>query len=222
MRTPNVCTDPTTHRRIVSSNPKALGASTSSRNSVQWPSAKTPQSFRLSFALFVLFVVNPLPKSAFRNLLSAHERPVYRRLLEIIGFEISPNSDRSSDFASPWGRGQGEGELFPFSTEPNIPIKNHKSSWNAHERPVYRRLLEIIGFEISPNFDRSCRFAPLGGEVRVRACLIQILVQILQFYTILHSAFYSLNHGNLTTYNQKLIYPLPPGAVHSRQFFYFS
>ena len=62
----------------------------------------------LSFALFVLFVVNPLLKSAFRNRLCAHERPVYRhcfsrqrtaikwapilqdlgsQLSEIIGFE---------------------------------------------------------------------------------------------------------------------------------------
>src|SRR4051812_13236916 len=31
MRTPQVCTEPATHRRIVSLNPKALGASTSSR-----------------------------------------------------------------------------------------------------------------------------------------------------------------------------------------------
>src|SRR5690349_1252430 len=31
MITPDVCTEPTTHRRIVSLNPKALGASTSSR-----------------------------------------------------------------------------------------------------------------------------------------------------------------------------------------------
>ncbi len=61
----------------------------SSFYSVLWPSAKTPQSFRLSFALFVLFVVIPLLKSAFRNRPCAHETPVYRHLSRIIGFEIS-------------------------------------------------------------------------------------------------------------------------------------
>jgi hypothetical protein len=85
-------------------------ATTSSRNSVEWPSAKTPQSFRLSFVLFAFFAVKHLFKSAFRNSLRAYETPVYRhcfsrqrtvikwapklqdlgsQLLEIITFEIS-------------------------------------------------------------------------------------------------------------------------------------
>jgi hypothetical protein len=59
---------------------------------------------------------------------------------------IPPGATTSSrnsvlSFASPRGRGQGEGE-------PNLPIKNpcgrlqrlinHKCSWSAHESPVYR------------------------------------------------------------------------------------
>jgi hypothetical protein len=75
--------------KVTDSEPKPLIYSlTAGSNfySVQWPSAKTPQSFRLSFALFVFFVVNPLFKSPFRNPLWAHETLDYRRLLEIIGF----------------------------------------------------------------------------------------------------------------------------------------
>jgi hypothetical protein len=122
MKSPNVCTAATTHGPIVSLNSEPPGptapsldrfysvlspqssvlippgASTSPRNSVQCPSAKTPQSFRLSFALFVLFVmfvVNPLLKSTFRNRLCSHETPVYRRLSRIIGFENFSFSQQS-------------------------------------------------------------------------------------------------------------------------------
>jgi hypothetical protein len=120
--------------------------------SVQWPYAKTHQSFRLSFVLFGFFAVNPLLKSAFRNLVCAHETPVYRRLLEIIGFEISPNFEQDRRFASPRGRGQGEGELSPCSTEPYFPIKNQKSKIkNVYPALDYRALSRIIGFEFSPN-----------------------------------------------------------------------
>jgi hypothetical protein len=67
-------------------------------DSVQWPSGKTPQTFRFPFEFFAFFVVNPFFKSAFRNRLCTHERPVYRRLSRIIGFEISPKSDRTKQF----------------------------------------------------------------------------------------------------------------------------
>jgi hypothetical protein len=98
------------------------------------------QSFRLSFAPFVLFVVNPLLKSAFRNRLCAHERPVYRhcfsrqrtaikwapilqdlgsQLSRIIGFEISPNSDGDRRFVSPWGR-----VMSNFLATPQVQFKS--------------------------------------------------------------------------------------------------
>jgi hypothetical protein len=75
MKLPDVCTASTTHRRIVSRNPKALGATTSSRNSV------------LSF---------PSPRGRGQGegepnlpIKNHHESPVYRCLSGIIGFEIS-------------------------------------------------------------------------------------------------------------------------------------
>jgi hypothetical protein len=258
----NVCTEPITHRRIVSSNPEALGASTSSRRirreenhfifavgtkhhlcarNLQHSKMLTLASQVLDLTLINLIYSlpekilkrsqspahsaqdkkigvgspSPMVKSLISgksewavvtliNLIysstkgsnfpiknhlitnhklswSAHETPVYRCLSNFIGFEIPPN------FASPWGRGQGEGELFPCSIEPLVSIKNHlisnhKSSWNAHETLVYRCLSEIIGFEIPPNFDRGFGFAsPWGrgqGEGELFPCSIEPLVSI--------------------------------------------
>jgi hypothetical protein len=114
MKSPYVCTKQATHRRIVSSNPKALGATTSSSNSV------------LSFA-------SPRgrgqgegePNLPIKN---HHESPVYRCLSGIIGFEISFRLSRAKPFSSPRGRGYSagaartEGELSRASCTPKIAV----------------------------------------------------------------------------------------------------
>jgi hypothetical protein len=237
MRTPHVCTETTTHGRIVSSNPQALGASTSSRrirreenhfffavgtnyhlcawnhhgskmftpypfsrigsgvlfcgsgeisvlgaaenmgasprgarpcsrtkhkaerfpqtpaqvldlmrinlfysltrgssfHSVKWPSAKTSQSFRLSFALFGFFMVNPLFKSAFRNRLCVHAALDYRPLSKVIGFEI-----------------------LLFNSVLSLVAVCKDSSVLVID---YRRLSRIIGFEISFSLNRAKPFS---------------------------------------------------------------
>jgi hypothetical protein len=153
MRTPHVCTAPATHRRIVSLNPKALGATTSSRNSVL--SFASPRGTGQGEGEPNLPIKNPCGRLqrliSHKCSWSAHESPVYRhcfsrqrtaikwapklqdlgsQLLEIIGFEISFRLSRAKPFSSPRGRGYSagaartEGELVPCSTEPNIPIKN--------------------------------------------------------------------------------------------------
>jgi hypothetical protein len=259
MNAPNVCTASTTHRRIVSRNPKALGATTSSRNSVQWPSAKTPQSFRLSFVLFAFFVVNPFFKSAFRTsirfserlvggtnsrrareanphsaiALHVHESPVYRALSGIIGFEISFRLSRAKPFSSPWARGYSagaartEGELVPCSTEPNIPIKNQKSKIkNVHERPVYRPLLEIIGFAFLKNSRLSLSTQPFCTKCTISHKITQRNLHDNPLYTIHLSLKTYLpptplctntNHSSLATVPcSHRTFPLLPGSNSSR------
>jgi hypothetical protein len=159
MSTPNVCTAPATHGRIVSTTFASRGATTcqaknqlidsqlaeGSKTQIRNPKSEIRNLLEvldltlinliysltshlglvLSLVLFAFLAVNHPFKSAFRNLLGAHERPVYRRLSRIIGFEISPKSDRGGPFASPWGRGKGEGVSFPCSIEPLVSIKNH-------------------------------------------------------------------------------------------------
>jgi prepilin-type N-terminal cleavage/methylation domain-containing protein/prepilin-type processing-associated H-X9-DG protein len=75
----------------------------------------------------------PAFQPAFRNRLCAHERPVYRRLLEIIGFEISFSLNRANPFSSPRGRvfgrcGSHRGRTFSLlgrsSSNPQSEIRN--------------------------------------------------------------------------------------------------
>ena len=130
MKTPNVCTAPTTHGRIVSSNPKALGASTSSRR------------IRREENHFI-FAVGTKHHLCARNLHGRKMFTLHLQTVDLILFNL----------------------IYSLTEGSNIPIKNHcgrlqrlinhKSSWSAHERPVYRRLSEIIGFEISLNFDAT-------------------------------------------------------------------
>src|SRR5690348_17057882 len=130
MKTPYVCTETTTHRRIVSPTFASRGASAYQIKN-QLIDSQSAEGSKTQIRNL---------QSAFRNRLYVHAALDYRRLSRIIGFEISPNSDRIRRFASPWGRGQGEGELFPCLIEPLVPIKNHliinhKCSWSAHGRP---------------------------------------------------------------------------------------
>jgi hypothetical protein len=187
----------------------------SSFDSIQWPSAKTPQTFRFPFEFFALFVVN-LFKSAFRNRLCTHERPVYRALSEIIGFEISFSSNRAKPFSSPRGRGYSagaartEGELFPCSTEPLVPSKiivavcKDSRIKNVHGGLDFLKFFEIFGFRFqakNPPLFRS-NLVTEGSNFQIKNHYGQFLrsflpgrVQNLQFHTILHSGKTALKHS---------------------------
>jgi hypothetical protein len=139
---------------VTDSEPKPLFYSStkgSSFYSVQWPSAKTPQSFRLSFVLFAFFVVTPLFNSAFRNRLCVHGAPDFLRNFEIFDFHFQTKNrplSRSNLVT------QGSNSLIKNHCGLLQRLTTQKSCCNAHETPVYRALLEIIGFEF-PSLTQS-------------------------------------------------------------------
>jgi hypothetical protein len=68
--------------------------------------------------------------------------------------------------------------IYSLTAGSKVPIKNHlirnhKSSWNAHESPVYRRLSGFIGFEISLNLDGTRSLASRVSQ----GCSSQIIAQ---------------------------------------------
>jgi hypothetical protein len=185
MRTPKVCTESTSHGRTVSLNPKALGATTSSRRirreenhfifAVETKHRQCARNLQdskmftlllqvLDLTLFNLFY----PFSG--TILERSESPAHsaykpivepRRRYPVVKVVIVPKSE--------WAAVTLINLIYSLTKGSNFPIKNHliinyKSSWNAHERPVYRRLSGIIGFEISVRFSRAKPFSSPGGE----------------------------------------------------------
>jgi hypothetical protein len=220
MKPPIVCTAPTTHGRIVSLNPKALGASTSSRrirreenhlifavgtnyhlcartrygrkmfthysfsrissgvlfcgsgkilasgkaeNASLYPrgsrslsttphqSKRFPQTPAQVLDLILINLIYSLPEKILRR----SQSPAHSAEDKKIGIG-NPNPVVKSPIyrKSECAVVTLINLIYSLTEGSNFPIKNHliinqKSGWNAHETPVYRRLSEIIGFEIS-------------------------------------------------------------------------